>query len=620
MENNHVLENKKVVLEVENLKKHFVSGSGKNKLVVPAVDGVSFNVYDREVFGVVGESGCGKTTTGRTVMKLYSATEGTVKLNGDIISAGYKGIEREIEETKEEAKRKLIAIDKHAEAIEKIETQLKHDIIDVEYQLKQIEAAHKVKLKELRKPLDDHRNETYKIKNAYELEVAKVEHKYHLSIEKIKAATTNLVEEDYKHEVARNKRGLERKTIGLKESAALEKDVIKQRLMDLNTHYDQIFSDLETKFKPLIAEAEGKIISKADANAQIKALNGEKKNKISELKKIYKDNKVKLVKPNSSKIKKMISDEKAEHKTEVSKYKQKVSDLKAKAKEASAKVPDNKAQGVDIAGLETEKNNIKQWEKDAIGKLKEKISYYKNVNKSKEALETSRRMQMIFQDPISSLNPRLTVEEIVGEGLVIQGGYSQEEIKNQVAEMLVKVGLQANYATRYPHEFSGGQRQRIGIARALIMSPDFIIADEPISALDVSIRAQVINLLHNLKDEFGLTIMFIAHDLSVVRFFCDRIAVMYYGKIVEMAEAEELFKNPMHPYTKSLLSAVPQPDPDYERNRIKISYDPATAHDYRHDKPSFREVVPGHSVYANDAEFELMKQEYSNSGEGSGEA
>ena len=216
---------------------------------------------------------------------------------------------------------------------------------------------------------------------------------------------------------------------------------------------------------------------------------------------------------------------------------------------------------------------------------------------------------MIFQDPISSLNPRMTVKEIIGEGLVILGGYTDDEISERVAHVLELVGLSPDYATRYPHEFSGGQRQRIGIARALIMNPNFIIADEPISALDVSIRAQVINLLTELREELGLTILFIAHDLSVVRFFCDRIAVMYYGKIVELAPSEELFANPMHPYTRSLLSAIPQPDPDYEKGRKRINYDPSQ-HDYRIEKPSLREVAPGHLVYANDKEFEVIKQDY----------
>ncbi|MBI9011227.1 MAG: ABC transporter ATP-binding protein [Clostridiales bacterium] len=620
MENNHVVDKNKIVLEVENLKKHFTSGSGKSKLVVPAVDGVSFNVYEREVFGLVGESGCGKTTTGRTVMKLYSATEGLVKLNGDIISAGYKGIEREIKEVKVQAKSKMIEVDKHAAAVHKIEVQLEHDLIDAEHHMKTVEAAHLEKIILLRKPMDNYRDERYRIKNKYELEVAKVEHQCHLAVEKVKSTTKNAVKEEYKQVLSRNKLGLSRKTGGLKESAALEKDVIEKRLKELQAHYDQIFIDLEKKYEPLIAEAEGHIVSKSDANREIQKLTKDKKNKISKLKEQYKLDRSHLNSPNSNKIKKSISDEKSKHKEEIEKLKKGISDLKKKAKEAISNVSDNASLGVNSSELETQKKAIQQWQKDEVNRLKEKISHYSSANKSKEALENSRKMQMIFQDPISSLNPRLTVEEIVGEGLVIKGGHSTKEVKEKVAVMLEKVGLQRNFATRYPHEFSGGQRQRIGIARALIMNPDFIIADEPISALDVSIRAQVINLLHSLKDEFGLTIMFIAHDLSVVRFFCDRIAVMYYGKIVEMGDAEELFNNPMHPYTKSLLSAVPQPDPDYEKNRIKIGYNPDKEHDYRHDKPSLKEIIPGHSIYVNDVEFERIRKEYFETNERLGDA
>ena len=164
-------------------------------------------------------------------------------------------------------------------------------------------------------------------------------------------------------------------------------------------------------------------------------------------------------------------------------------------------------------------------------------------------------------------------------------------------------GLQSYYFDRYPHEFSGGQRQRIGIARAIIMEPELIIADEPISALDVSIQAQVINLLNDLRKKLGLTILFIAHDLSVVKYFSDRIAVMYFGKIVELGSSEELFTNPLHPYTKSLLSAIPLPDPNYEKTRKRIIYNPNIAHDYSKDKPQLREVSPEHFVYCDEKEF-----------------
>jgi oligopeptide transport system ATP-binding protein len=178
-----------------------------------------------------------------------------------------------------------------------------------------------------------------------------------------------------------------------------------------------------------------------------------------------------------------------------------------------------------------------------------------------------------------------------------------------VYEILEMVGLVREHADRYPHEFSGGQRQRIGIARAIIMQPEMIIADEPISALDVSIQAQVINLLNDLRSRLGLTILFIAHDLSVMKYFSDRIAVMHFGKIIELASSKELFENPLHPYTRSLLSAIPLPDPCYEKQRVRLTYRPIAEHDYSVNTPSFREIAPGHFVYCNDAEEEKYKQQ-----------
>ena len=221
-----------------------------------------------------------------------------------------------------------------------------------------------------------------------------------------------------------------------------------------------------------------------------------------------------------------------------------------------------------------------------------------------------RNMQMVFQDPAASLNERATIDYIVSEGLYNFHLYKDEQDRHdKVVKALTDVGLLEEHITRYPHEFSGGQRQRIGVARAMIMEPELLIADEPISALDVSIRAQVLNLLKGLQRDHGLTIIFIAHDLSVVRYVSDRIAVIHYGQIVELADTNELFKNPLHPYTKSLLSAVPMPDPAIEKHKKLIVYNEAV-HDYSVDKPSFRQIKPGHMIWANDKEFaEYMKQE-----------
>ena len=236
--------------------------------------------------------------------------------------------------------------------------------------------------------------------------------------------------------------------------------------------------------------------------------------------------------------------------------------------------------------------------KTKIYEIDKKIEDVKNQAKH----NLMREIQMIFQDPIDSLDPRMTVESIISEGLQIQGYHNKAENHKKVVAALERVGLIEDYASRYPHEFSGGQRQRIGI--------------------DVSIRAQIINLLNDLKNEMNLSMLFIAHDLSVVKYFCDRIAVMYFGEIVELATSEELFKHPLHPYTKSLLSAIPKPDPVAEKNRIRIIYNPSEVqnririiynpsevHDYSVDKPSFVEIRPGHFVLANKAEVEKYNKE-----------
>ncbi|MBR3545013.1 MAG: ABC transporter ATP-binding protein [Oscillospiraceae bacterium] len=390
---------KEVLLRVENLCQYFKSGSYENK----AVDNVSFDIRKGEVFGLVGESGCGKTTTGRSIIKIYDITSGSIYFKGQRICAGTRS---------------------YRDAIKAARKELRSGA-DGERR-KELEASIAANREEIRKAKYDH-------KNADRLYAEK--------------------------------------------QVALVKE----------------------KYAKLLAES-----------------------------------------PNDAELKRRYKDE-----------------------------------------LRVAKNT-----------------------------KLITQIQMIFQDPIASLDPRMTVREIISEGLVINGIRDREYIDEKVYEILEMVGLVREHAGRYPHEFSGGQRQRIGIARSVIMHPDLLIADEPISALDVSIQAQVINLMNELRDQLGLTILFIAHDLSVVKYFSDRIGVMYYGNMVEMADSDELFAHPMHPYTRSLLSAIPLPDPHSEKRRVRITYNALAAHDYSTDKPSFREIIPGHFVHCNDAEEAAYREEF----------
>ena len=388
-----------IELSVRHLKQFFKFGHGKSKFITKAVHNVSFDIKKGECFGVVGESGCGKTTTGRTLIRLYKATSGSVYFKGYRIVAGNRWNEKEIKWKRIKARRKI---------------------------------------KELQNEMN----------------------------EKIHSLTDEQGNADF----------------------------IASETAKIKAEYDQQIKKIESDLAELIKEQKEKI---------------------------------------------------AQHN-------------------------------------------------------------YDNRHVDKKLMS---KMQMIFQDPVDSLDPRMTVEDIIQEGLHIQGQYNRFENSQKVKDALIKVGLLPEYASRYPHEFSGGQRQRIGIARALIMNPDFLICDEPISALDVSIRAQIINLLNNLKDEMGLTIMFIAHDLSVVKYFCDRIAVMYFGNIVEMASSDELFKHPLHPYTRALLSAIPKPDPLSEKVRKRYVYKPQEEHDYSKEAPSLVEVIPGHFVMANTEELEKYRKQ-----------
>ena len=413
---------KETLLRVENLCMYFKMGRRELK----AVDNVSFDIKKGEVFGLVGESGCGKTTTGRSIIKIYDVTGGDVYFKGQRICAGTRSY-----------------------------------------------------------------------------------------TDAIKAARMDA----------------------------------KMRIADLNA---------DSKNNPTNAE--------------------ENKNKINEIKAglaaVIKENKVKIASAKN--------------------------DQKNVDKEYAAKLCEK------VKAEYAEKLKAAEGNPELVKELKAKLKDELHVAKNTRLVT---QIQMIFQDPIASLNPRMTVKEIISEGLVINGIKDKAYIEEQVYKMLEYVGLVREHAGRYPHEFSGGQRQRIGIARSVIMQPEMIIADEPVSALDVSVQAQVINLLNELKEKLGLTILFIAHDLSVVKYFSDRIGVMYYGKMVELADSDELFAHPMHPYTRSLLSAIPLPDPNSEKKRTRITYNALSSHDYSVDKPSLREIRPGHFVYCNDAEEKQYKEQ-----------
>ncbi len=261
-----------------------------------------------------------------------------------------------------------------------------------------------------------------------------------------------------------------------------------------------------------------------------------------------------------------------------------------------------------LAGDPNNKELLKE-KKEAINSLKEKILCAQGKIPYAKRREYIRKIQMVFQDPTASLNERATIDYIISEGLNAFHLYKDEKERVEKVEKIIQdVGLLPEHLTRYPHEFSGGQRQRVGLARSIVMEPEFIVADEPISALDVSIRAQVLNLLKKFQNERGLTYLFIAHDLSIVRFISDRIVVIHLGKIVEIAETEELFKYPLHPYTKSLMSAIPIPDPILEKNKKLITYD-VNDHKYKpDDNPQLVDIGHGHFVYGSEEEIKGYKK------------
>ena len=474
-----------IELSVRHLKQFFKFGHGRSAFKTKAVHDVSFDIKKGECFGVVGESGCGKTTTGRSLIRLYDITSGSVYFEGRRISAGSRWNAKELKWTKIKARRKIKDLKRQQEfEIDKL--------LDKSDTLEKIEAINQ--------------------------EIANIE----LEVLDIK--------------FIHRERSLQANNIQDEEAKAL-------KFAEINKEYS--------------------------AEVEIRRVRLEKLNK------------------DLKKLKAKLHSSKKEEPDETTKAK--IEELKVKY----------------YNEIEAVKKHVDEVEREQIENIAQ--NRYDNKHVDKKLMS---RMQMIFQDPVDSLDPRMTVEDIIQEGLHIQGQYNRYKNSQKVRDVLIKVGLLPEYASRYPHEFSGGQRQRIGIARALIMNPKFLICDEPISALDVSIRAQIINLLNDLKEEMGLTIMFIAHDLSVVKYFCDRIAVMYYGEIVELASSDELFAHPLHPYTHALLSAIPKPDPESEKKRTRYVYVPSNEHDYSKEAPKLTEIVPGHWVLANSEELEKYKKQF----------
>ena len=473
-----------VELSVRHLKQFFKFGHGKSAFKTKAVHDVSFDIKKGECFGLVGESGCGKTTTGRSLIRLYNITSGSVYFEGRRTSAGSRWNEKEIKWTKIRGRKKI-------RELKKVERDEILKLLDTTDAMQKIEEIN-VQLSQLEQ----------------EMVELKVEYK-----DRIKQYNSNIDDENEK----------------------------ANKIEEINREYS--------------SEAEVRKVKMEKLSEELKEL------------------------------KKQFDESKKNEPDEATKAK--IEELKQKYASERQAI----------------KDRIDQVEKEQI----ETIAQIKYDNRHVDKKLMS-RMQMIFQDPVDSLDPRMTVEDIIQEGLHIQGQYNKYKNSQRVKEVLIKVGLLPEYASRYPHEFSGGQRQRIGIARALVMNPQFLICDEPISALDVSIRAQIINLLNDLKEEMGLTILFIAHDLSVVKYFCDRIAVMYYGEIVELATSDELFAHPLHPYTHALLSAIPKPDPLSEKTRTRYLYIPANEHDYSKEAPKLTEIVPGHWVLANSEELKKYKE------------
>jgi oligopeptide transport system ATP-binding protein len=596
------------VLQVKNLKKYFRVGSGRRKLMIPAVDDVTLDVYKREVFGVVGESGSGKTTLGRTIIKLYQPTDGTVILNNITISAGIQGYLEKIANIKRQLNEDILKLNPAKIKGIELKKEVKTKIEKLQFEKQELLKQKEQELKVISKLFDQYRADKYQITALMQIEIQKVIFDFNQKVMKTKQSLQNEALLKFNNEIKIANEKLSHKLSGLKDSAALDAKTIEERIAKLKADHETLIQQLKNSYEPQIQANASKLLTKAKVALMISQFTAEKTKALLVIKEKFQKDIASLVAPDKSKYEKELKEVTNRFAKKIDDTNKKINQLNAKLKLDLTKLPISKTISENQSKVKEQVQKLKTVANLNIKELQAKIADAKRINGSKDTLKESQKMQMIFQDPISSLNPRMTVKEIISEGLVIQGNTSKKDIEKKVAEVLTLVGLSPEYASRYPHEFSGGQRQRIGVARALIMDPNVIIADEPISALDVSIRAQVINLLFTLREKLGLTILFIAHDLSVVRFFCDRIAVMYNGKVVEMASSEELFKNPLHPYTVSLLSAIPQPDPDYEKNRKRIHYNPRIHQYSPSNLPKLREVSKDHFVLLSDAELAQLNK------------
>jgi|694.fasta_scaffold14955_7 oligopeptide transport system ATP-binding protein len=596
------------VLQVKNLKKYFRVGSGRRKLMIPAVDDVTLDVYKREVFGVVGESGSGKTTLGRTIIKLYQPTDGTVILNNITISAGIQGYLEKIANIKRQLNEDILKLNPAKIKGIELKKEVKTKIEKLQFEKQELLKQKEQELKVISKLFDQYRADKYQITALMQIEIQKVIFDFNQKVMKTKQSLQNEALLKFNNEIKIANEKLSHKLSGLKDSAALDAKTIEERIAKLKADHETLIQQLKNSYEPQIQANASKLLTKAKVALMISQFTAEKTKALLVIKEKFQKDIASLVAPDKSKYEKELKEVTNRFAKKIDDTNKKINQLNAKLKLDLTKLPISKTISENQSKVKEQVQKLKTVANLNIKELQAKIADAKRINGSKDTLKESQKMQMIFQDPISSLNPRMTVKEIISEGLVIQGNTSKKDIEKKVAEVLTLVGLSPEYASRYPHEFSGGQRQRIGVARALIMDPNVIIADEPISALDVSIRAQVINLLFTLREKLGLTILFIAHDLSVVRFFCDRIAVMYNGKVVEMASSEELFKNPLHPYTVSLLSAIPQPDPDYEKNRKRIHYNPRVHQYGPTNLPKLREVSKDHFVLLSDAELAQLNK------------